>query len=157
MDSGHPVVTGTGGTSPRRPDLPSVTIHTRSDEPYTQSPRKSHLNAVCCSLLGTSMEHRQLTHPVKISAQFSVSHRNSYPMRGSVVLSRLHCCCSVTKSCPALCNHMDCSTPGFPVHHQLPEFAHTRIHSVDDAIQPSHPLPPPSPPAFNLSQHQGLF
>ena len=52
---------------------------------------------------------------------------------------------------------MDCSTPGFPVHHQLPEFAQTHVHWVGDAIQPSHPLSSPSPPAFNLSQHQGLF
>ena len=52
---------------------------------------------------------------------------------------------------------MDCSTPGFPVHHQLPEFAQTHVHRVSDAIQPSHPLSSPSPPTFNLSQHQGLF
>ena len=52
---------------------------------------------------------------------------------------------------------MDCSTPGFPVHHQLPEFTQTHVHWVGDAIQPSHPLSSPSPPAFNLSQHQGLF
>ena len=52
---------------------------------------------------------------------------------------------------------MDCSTPGFPDHHRLPELAQTHVHQVDDAIQPSHPLSTPSPPAFNLSQHQGLF
>ena len=52
---------------------------------------------------------------------------------------------------------MDCSTWGFPVHHQLPEPAQTHVHPVSDAIQPSHPLSSPSPPAFNLSQHQGLF
>ena len=52
---------------------------------------------------------------------------------------------------------MDCSTPGFPVHHQLLELAQTHVHWVTDAIQPSHPLSSPSPPAFNLSQHQGLF
>jgi len=52
---------------------------------------------------------------------------------------------------------MDCSTPGFRVHHQLPELAQTHVHRVGDAIQPSHPLSSPSPPAFNLSQHQGLF
>ena len=56
-----------------------------------------------------------------------------------------------------LCDPMDCSTPGFPVHHQLPEPASTHIHHVGDAIKPSHPLSSPSPPAFNLSQHQGLF
>ena len=66
-------------------------------------------------------------------------------------------CCSVTKSCPALCNPMDCSTPGFPLLHHLSEFAQTHVHWVGDAIQPSHPLSSPSPPALNLSQHQGLF
>ena len=66
-------------------------------------------------------------------------------------------CCSVAQSCPALCNPMDCSTPGFPVFHYLLEFAQTHVHWVGDAIQPSHPLSSPSPHAFNLSQHQGLF
>ena len=65
--------------------------------------------------------------------------------------------CSVTQSCPSLCDLMDCSTPGFPVHHQLPEITQTHVHRVGDAIQPSHRLSSPSPPAFNLSQHQGLF
>ena len=64
---------------------------------------------------------------------------------------------SVTQSCPTLCDPMDCSTPGFPVHHQLSELTQTHVHSVSDAIQLSHPLSSPSPPAFNLSQHQGLF
>ena len=63
---------------------------------------------------------------------------------------------SVAQSCPTLCNPMDCSRPGLPVHHQLPEFTQTRVHWVSDAIQPSHPLLFPSP-AFSLSQHQGLF
>ena len=60
-------------------------------------------------------------------------------------------------SCPTLCDPMDCSTPGFPVHHQLPESTQTHVHWDGDAIQPSHPLSSPSPHAFNLSQHQGLF
>ena len=64
---------------------------------------------------------------------------------------------SVAQSCPTLCNPMNCSTPGLPVHHQLPEFTQTHVHQVDDAIQPSHPLSSPSPPALNLSQHQGLL
>ena len=55
------------------------------------------------------------------------------------------------------CKPMDCSTPGFPVHHQLPVFTQTYVHWVGDAIQPSHPLSSPSPPALNLFQHQGLF
>ena len=56
-----------------------------------------------------------------------------------------------------LCDLMDCSMPGLPVYHQLPEFTQTHVHRVGDAIQPSHPLSSPSPPTFNLSQHQGLF
>ena len=64
---------------------------------------------------------------------------------------------SVAKSCQTLCDPMDCSTPGLPVHHQLLELTQTHVHQVGDAIQPSHPLSSPSSPAFNLSQHQGLF
>ena len=64
---------------------------------------------------------------------------------------------SVTLSCPTICNSMDCSRPGLPVHHQLPTLTQTHVHRVGDAIQPSHPLLSPSTPAFNLSQHQGLF
>ena len=64
---------------------------------------------------------------------------------------------SVAQSCLTLYNPMDCSTPGFPVHHQLLELAQTHVHWVSDAIQPSHPLSSPSPAAFSLSQHQGLF
>ena len=64
---------------------------------------------------------------------------------------------SVTQSCPTLCDPMNRSTPGLPVHHQLPEFTQTHVHPVGDAIQPPHPLLSPSPPAPNPSQHQGLF
>ena len=64
---------------------------------------------------------------------------------------------SVAQSCPALCDPMNRSTPGLPVHHQLPEFTQTHVHGVGDTIQPSHPLSSPSPPALNPSQHQSLF
>ena len=64
---------------------------------------------------------------------------------------------SVAQACPTLCDPMNHSTPGLSVHHQLQEFTQTRIHRVSDAIQPSHPLSSPSPPAPNPSQHQGLF
>ena len=64
---------------------------------------------------------------------------------------------SVTQSYLTLCDPMECSTPGLPVHHQLPEFTQTHVHSVGDDIQLSRPLFSPSLPAFNLSQHQGLF
>ena len=64
---------------------------------------------------------------------------------------------SVAQSCPTLCDPMDCSTPGLPIHHQLPEFIQTHVHWASDTTQPSHPLLSPSPLVFNLSQHQGLF
>ena len=64
---------------------------------------------------------------------------------------------TLSDSSLTLCHPMDCSTPGFPVHHQLLELTQTQVHRVSDAIQPSHPLSSPSPPARNLSQHQGLF
>ena len=64
---------------------------------------------------------------------------------------------SVAQSCPTFCNPMNRSTPGLPVRHQLPELTQTHAHRVGDAIQPSHPLSPPSRPAPNPSQHQGLF
>ena len=64
---------------------------------------------------------------------------------------------SVAQSCPTLCNPMNRSTPGLPVYHQLPEFTQTHAHQVSDAMQASHPLSSPSPPAPNPSQHQGLF
>ena len=64
---------------------------------------------------------------------------------------------SVTQLCPTLCDPMNHSTPGLPVHHKLLEFTQTHVHRVSDAIQPSHPLPSPSPPAPNPSQHQSLF
>ena len=63
----------------------------------------------------------------------------------------------VTQSCPTFCDPVDCSTPGFPIHLWLWELAQTHVHQVSDAVQPSHPLSTPFPPAFNLSQHQGLF
>ena len=64
---------------------------------------------------------------------------------------------SVAQSCPTLCDPMNRSTPGLPVHHQLPEFTQTHVHRVSDAMQPSHPLSSPFPPAPNPSQHQSLF
>ena len=75
----------------------------------------------------------------------------------SKVLMILKVKVSVAQSCLTLCNPMDCSTPGFPVHHQLPELTQTHVHRFGDAIQPSHPLSSPSLPTFNLSQEQGLF
>ena len=93
----------------------------------------------------------------KHSGIFSSSHKNqSYYMRVSLLEPHL-IFSSVAQSCPTLCDPMDCSMPGLPVHHQLPELAQTHSHQVSDAIQPSHLLSYPSPPTFNFSQHQGLF
>ena len=83
--------------------------------------------------------------------------------RGQAGLKHIYDCpldpqfSSVARLCPTFYDPMECSTPGFPVHHQLPELAQTHEHRVSDAIQPSHPLSSPSPPAFNLSQCQDLF
>ena len=66
-------------------------------------------------------------------------------------------CCSIPQSCLTVCDPMDCSTPGFPVLHHLPEFTQTYVHWAGEAIQPFHSLLPSSPPALNLSQHQSLF
>ena len=74
----------------------------------------------------------------------------------SALMRSLCCCCSVAKSCLTLCNATNCSTPGFPVLHYLPELTQTHVHWVSDAIQPSRPLSSPSP-ALSLSQNQGLF
>ena len=86
----------------------------------------------------------------------SIGRQTLYPWATREALPRSSVS-SVAQSCPTLCDPMDCSTPGLPVHHQLLEFTQTHVHLLGDAIQPSHPPSSPSPPAFNLSQHQGLF
>ena len=92
-----------------------------------------------------------------ITEQPDLCSPNSHKAALSTVLDIITFLSSVTHSCPTLCNPTNHSTPGLPVHHQLPEFTQTHAHWVGDAIQPSHPLSSPSPPAPNLSQHQGLF
>ena len=79
------------------------------------------------------------------------------PMKKVNYLRTGVCHSSVAQSCSTHCDPMDCSTPGFPVHHQIPELVQIHVHRVSDAIQPSHPLSSPSPPTFTLSQHQGPF
>ena len=98
----------------------------------------------------TQMVNGRASKPAK---QLSPSH---YPSRAFFLL-HTSICCSVAKLCLTLCDPMDGSMPGFPVLHHLPELVQIDIHWVRDIIQPSHPLSSPSPPAFNLSQHQGLF
>ena len=75
----------------------------------------------------------------------------------SVQFNRVQSPAQSVQSCPTLCDPMNHSMPGLPIHHQLLESTQTHVHQVSDAIQPSHPLPSPSPPALSLSQHQGLF
>ena len=86
-----------------------------------------------------------------------IRNRLSFTMENSMEVSQKSknrtTISSVTQSCPTLCDSMNLSTPGLPVHHQLPEFTQTHVHRVGDANKPSHPLSPPSPPAFNPSQH----
>ena len=91
----------------------------------------------------------QLQH----SSHFYLSHSLTWAIFFSVPGSCFCFFSSVSQSCLTLCNPMDCSMTGFPVHHQLPEFTQTHIHWVSDA----HPLSSPSLPTFNLSQHQGIF
>ena len=80
-----------------------------------------------------------------------------YTAKMVTIVYRLFCCSSVAKSCLTLCDLKDCSTPGFLVFYYILEFVQAHVHQVSDAIQPSHLLSPPSPPALNLSQHQSLF
>ena len=82
--------------------------------------------------------------------------QNMFSVHNEIKLD-IHLKDSFSSVCSTPCDPMDCSTPGFPVHHQLPEFTQTHVHLVSDAIQPSHFLSSPSPPTFNLSQHKGLF
>ena len=106
------------------------------------------VGAVCVPVShGSSWRHRMdpFLHSPS-SAQHSLAHRHT---QVDIFLNEWFS--SVTQSCPTLCDLMDCSTPGFPVHHQLPELTQTHIHRVSDTIQPSHPLSSPSPPAFSLS------
>ena len=86
-----------------------------------------------------------------------VVDRRELVVKDIVLIQAYYQFSSVVQSCPTLCDPMNCSTPGLPVHHQLLEFTQTHVHRVSDAIQPSHPLSSPSPPAPSPSQHQSLF
>ena len=100
-----------------------------------------------------------LLHKLKITSQvwtLEVKHGPSFPWFLQRAFAYVQFS-SEAQLCPTLCDPMDCCMPGFPVHHHLPELAQTHVHRVGNAIQPSHPLSHPSPSAFDLSQHQGLF
>ena len=105
-------------------------------------------------MLGSGLQF-QVRHAImRIHNWFTYSHEAT---KQPFYFSFLVLVSSVAQSCPTLCDPMNRSMPGFPVHHQLPESTQTHVHQVGDAIQPPHSLPSPSPPALNLSQHQGLF
>ena len=106
---------------------------------------------------GNPLQYSCLENPMDRGAWQAIVHRVAKSWtRLKRLSSSTYQFSSVTQSRPTLCYPMDWSTPGFPVHHQLPELTQTHVHRVNDAIQPSHPLSSPSP-TFNLSQHQGLF
>ena len=103
------------------------------------------------------LQYSCLENPMDIGASWATVYGVAKSWTQLSDLAHIYCCYSVAQLCLTLCDPMDCTTPGFPVHHQLPELTQTHVHRVGDAIQPSHPLLSPSPPAFDLSQHQGLF
>ena len=116
------------------------------------------------SLVITAQLHKVLGESVPPQQEFNTIASPRTAAANKVTLLCIHgggvihgFCCSVAQSCLPLCNPVDCSTSGSSVLHYLLQFAQTHGHWVFDAIQPSHPLPPPSPPALSLSQHQDLF
>ena len=112
---------------------------------------------IAFTLLKYSAYGKEYTHEKAQRDDFDTPNKIKYGWS----ISRMGVCnqsiSSVAQSCPTLCDPMNHSTPGLPVHHQLPESTQTHVHWVGDAIQPSHPLSSSSPPALKLSQHQGLF
>ena len=113
-------------------------------------------NGIICIIQEASNLGRRRTHAQKSTLKILLNHEsfsrgNNWRSRSFIQFN------SVAQSCPTLCDPMGCSTPGFPVLHQLLKPTQTHVHWVSDAIQPSHPLSYPSLPAFSLSQHHGLF
>ena len=108
------------------------------------------------SVMG-SKERRESDHSTASFINRNQKVTSVFDIQATKYLKNCCCCCLVTQSCSTLWDPLDCSTPGFPVLHYFLEFAQTHVHWVSDASQPSHPLSSASPPAFNLSQHQGLF
>ena len=114
------------------------------------------------NVLGITKGELQFPLLLLLLGDHSVSHPSLFPLPlvsffPDISLSHKHQIRSVAQSCPTFCDPMNRSTPGLPVHHQLSEFTQTHVHQVSDAIQPSHPLSSPSPPAPNPFQHQSLF
>ena len=98
-----------------------------------------------------------LSSPFKTKTSILLESCWSFNLQWQVLWGRSYTCCLVTKLYPTLCNPNGLQQPGLPVPHHLPEFAQVHVHWIGDAIQPSHPLLPSSPSAFNLSQNQGLY
>ena len=126
------------------PELTQIHVHRVSDAIQPSHPLSSLSPLAFTSLLSSAICKASLDN------HFAFLHFFFWGM----VLVQFS---SVAQSCPTLCDPMNCGTPGLPVHHQLPEFTQIHVHQVSDAIQPSHPLSSPSPPAPNPSQHQSLF
>ena len=110
-----------------------------------------YLEVSVCRMAGQGTFFFFIIFVVSVFIQLKKEYKTANPKCVSVQFSL------VVQSCPTLCDPMNHSMPGLPVHHQLPEFTQTHVHWVGDAIQPSHPLSSPSPPAPNSSQHQSLF
>ena len=139
-----------------------------SDSPLCppQGPPKSTVKAYTMSQAPRSLTIQLQPHPSLIIYQVLTTAQNwKQELKTHSLQDIQYCCYSIAQLCPTLCDPMDCSpcrTPtspwtGFPILYYLLEFSQLQVHSVHDAIQPSHPLSSPSPPALNLSRHQGLF
>ena len=135
-----------------------VTAHSSFDLPIPlewSSSKKSQTKKA-----GEIVERRQPSYTIGENLSGEATTEDSteipYETKNRVTISSVQFS-SVTQSCPTLCNPMNRSMPGLPVHHQLPESTQTHVHRVSDAIQPSHPLSSPFPPAPSPSQHQSLF
>ena len=138
--------------------MEGIKVEARASQAYVRKHnRKQNLGVGCLQTTHMKLKHtekfRQGSRRCAKQIQTKRNQWDSYvsSWRMSLQFS------SVAQSCPTLCDPMNRSTPGLPVHHQLPEFTQIHIHRVHDAIQPSHPLSFPSPPAPNPSQHQSLF
>ena len=125
------------------------------------SPGGGHGNSLQCSCLENTMDRGSSQAAKSDETERLTMHWllciDAYSYLLYIFLPPLCFFSSVAESCPTLCDPMNRSMPGLPVHHQLPEFTQTHVHRVGDAIQPSHPLLSPSPPAPNPSQYQSLF
>ena len=129
-----------------------------------RSPKTTVLepNSACCLILYVKFYWNTVNHFIYIISTLFIWHncwtkKSKEKTDGPQILNLSVQFSSVAQSCRTLCEPMNCSTPGLPVHHQLPEFTQTHVHWVGNAIQPSHLLSSPSPPAPNPSQQQGLF